>query len=56
MPDGDLWRHSHSENTGLETHEKVLLYVFHHVFLVGMCTLDRSRHMGKPNLNNACRF
>ena len=29
---------SHSKNTGLETHEKVLLYVFHHVFFVGMRT------------------
>ena len=45
--------HNHSKNTGLETHEKVFLYVFVHVFFVGMCTVLRSRHMGKPNLNNA---
>ena len=31
--------HSHSENTGLETHGKVLLYVFVHVFFVGVCAL-----------------
>ena len=44
------------KNTGLETLEKVLFYVSHHVFFVGMCTLVCSRHMGKPNLNNACLF
>ena len=49
-------KHSHSKNAGLETREKVLLYVFHHVFIVGMCTLVRLSHMGKPNLNNACLF
>ena len=48
--------HSHSKNTGLETHDKVLLYVFLHVFFVGMCTVLRSGHMGKPNLNNTCLF
>ena len=48
--------HSHSENTGLETHEKVLLYVFHHVFSVGRCTLFRSRRAGKSNFNDACLF
>ena len=37
--------HSHSENTGLETNEKVLLYVFVIVFFVGMCRVLRSRHM-----------
>ena len=51
-----MFRHSHCKNTGLETHEKVLLYVFHHVFFVSMYTLIRSRHIGKPNLNNACPF
>ena len=44
--------HSHFKITGLETHGKVL-YVFVHVFFVDMCTLLHSRHMGKPNLNNA---
>ena len=35
---------------------KLPLYAFHHVFFVCMCTLVRSRHMGKPNLINACLF
>ena len=30
---------SHSKNTGLETHEKVQLYGFVHVFFDGMCTV-----------------
>ena len=48
--------HSDSKKTGLESYEKVLLYVFHHVFFIGMCTVLRSKHMGKPNLDNACLF
>ena len=32
--------HSHSKNTGLETHEKVLLHVFHHVFLSACALLS----------------
>ena len=39
--------HSISENTGLETQEKVLFHVFVHVFFVGRCTVLRSRHMEK---------
>ena len=34
-------QHSQPKMTGLETHEKVLLYVFYHVFFVGMCTVLR---------------
>ena len=48
--------HSHSVKNGLETHEKGIVVCFYDVFFVGMCTLVRSRHMGKPNLNNACLF
>ena len=44
--------HSHSQHNGIETHEKVLFYVFVHVFFVGMFTVLRSRHIGEPNLNN----
>ena len=51
-----MTKRSHSKNTGLETHENALLYVFHHVFFVSVCTFVRSRHMGKPNPNNACLF
>ena len=42
-----IFYHSHTKNSGVETHEKVLLYVFVHVFFVGM---------GKQNLNNVCLF
>ena len=41
------YNHSHSENTCLETHEKVLWYVFHHVFFVGMCTSPPFKAHGK---------
>ena len=51
-----LYKHSHSMKNGLETHEKGIVVCFYDVFFVGMCTLVRSRHMGKPNLNNACLF
>ena len=40
---GDSWHslnHSHSKNTGLETHEKVLLHVFHHVSLSARALLS----------------
>ena len=33
-------------------HEKILLYVFVHVFYVGMCAVLRLRHMGKPKFSN----
>ena len=52
----DHLNHSHSVKNGLETHEKGIVVCFYDVFFVGMCTLVRSRHMGKPNLNNACLF
>ena len=48
--------HSPSMKNGLETHEKDIVVCFYDVFFVGMCTLVCSRHMGKPNLNNACLF
>ena len=48
------FHHSHSKINGLETPEKVLLYAFVHFFFVDMSMVLRSRHMGKPNLNNAC--
>ena len=35
---------SHSRNTGLKTHGKVLLYVFVHVFFVSMCMVLGSKH------------
>ena len=39
-----LSNHSYSKNTGLETDEQVLLYVFHHVFFVDMCTRPLKAH------------